>query len=265
MNSWRLIELETHNAYTNMAIDEAILTARIHNLVPNTIRFYRWKPSAVSIGKFQNIQNEVNLENCKKYGVGIVRRITGGGTVYHDAEGEITYSVIADKKDLKAKDITEVYQRIYSGMIEALKILDIKADFNQGDAKTCPNLTANGKKISGSAQSHKSGTVLQHGTLLLDVDLEKMFTFLRVPWAKTCMEIVNIAKNRITSIKENLGKNISIEEVTKALTEGFQKALNIQLTPGNLTKYERENAQKLSKEKYATKEWNFQGKSPFKR
>jgi lipoate-protein ligase A len=99
----------------------------------------------------------------------------------------------------------------------------------------------------------------------LDVDLEKMFTFLRVPWAKTCMEIVNIAKNRITSIKENLGKNISIEEVTKALTEGFQKALNIQLTPGNLTKYERENAQKLSKEKYATKEWNFQGKSPFKR
>ncbi|MGB9779129.1 MAG: lipoate--protein ligase family protein, partial [Candidatus Bathyarchaeales archaeon] len=89
MNDWRLLKLETHNAYTNMAIDEAILTARIHNLIPNTIRFYRWKPSAVSIGKFQNIQNEVNIENCKKYGVDVVRRITGGGTVYHDAEGEI--------------------------------------------------------------------------------------------------------------------------------------------------------------------------------
>ncbi|MEM3697446.1 MAG: lipoate--protein ligase family protein [Candidatus Bathyarchaeia archaeon] len=262
MDSWRLIKLETHDAYTNMAIDEAILTARIHNLIPNTIRFYRWKPSAVSIGKFQNIQNEVKIENCEKYGVDVVRRITGGGTVYHDAEGEITYSVIADKKDLKAKDITEVYQKIYSGITEALKILGIKADFNQGDAKTCPNLTINGKKISGSAQSHKGGIVLQHGTLLLDVDLEKMFTFLRVPWAKTCMEIVTIAKNKITSIKEALGKNVLTEEVTNALTQGFRRALNIQLTNGNLTPYEKEYAQKLFKEKYATKEWNFQGKSP---
>ncbi|MGB9756187.1 MAG: lipoate--protein ligase family protein [Candidatus Bathyarchaeales archaeon] len=261
MNSWRLIKLETHDAYTNMAIDEAILTARIRNLAPNTIRFYRWKPSAVSIGKFQNIRNEVNIENCEKYGVDIVRRITGGGTVYHDAEGEITYSVIADKKDLKAKDITEVYQKIYAGITEALKILGINADFNQGNAKTCPNLTVNGKKISGSAQSHKSGIVLQHGTLLLDVDLEKMFTFLRVPWAKTCMEILTIAKNKITSIKEELEKNVSTEEVTKALTEGFQKALNTQLIPRTLTQYEVEYAQKLYKEKYATKEWNFQAKS----
>ncbi|MGQ9507617.1 MAG: lipoate--protein ligase family protein [Candidatus Bathycorpusculaceae bacterium] len=261
MNGWRLLTLETYNAYTNMAIDEAILTARIGNLAPNTIRFYRWNPSAVSIGKFQNIQNEVNIENSRKYGVDIVRRITGGGTVYHDSEGEITYSLIADKKDLKAKNITEVYQKIYAGITEALKILGIKADFNQGDAKTCPNLTVNGKKISGSAQTHKSGIVLQHGTLLLDVDLEKMFTFLRVPWAKTCMEIVTIAKNKITSIKEILGKNVSTEEVTNALTQGFQKALNIQLIRGNLTPYEVENAQKLSKEKYTTKEWNFQGKS----
>ncbi|MEM3623273.1 MAG: biotin/lipoate A/B protein ligase family protein [Candidatus Bathyarchaeia archaeon] len=261
MNDWRLLKLETHSAYTNMAIDETILIARIRNLVPNTIRFYRWKPSAVSIGKFQNIQNEVNIENCRKYGVDIVRRITGGGTVYHDAEGEITYSIIADKKDLKAKNITEVYQKIYAGITEALKILGVKADFNQGDAKTCPNLTVNGKKISGSAQSHKSGIVLQHGTLLLDVNLEKMFTFLRVPWAKTCMQIVTIAKNKITSIKEASGKNVSIEEVTKALTEGFQKSLNTQFIHGTLTQKEIEYAQKLSKEKYATKEWNFQGKS----
>jgi lipoate-protein ligase A len=262
MNNWRLLKLETHNAYINMAIDEAILTARIRNLAPNTIRFYRWKPSAVSIGKFQNIQNEVNLENCKKYGVDIVRRITGGGTVYHDNEGEITYSVIADKKDLKAKDITEVYEKIYGGIAEALKTLGIKADFNQGDAKTCPNLTVNGKKISGSAQSHKSGIVLQHGTLLVDVDLEKMFNFLRVPWAKTCMEAINVAKNKITSIKEALGTNVSIGEVNHALTEGFQKTLNIQLMSGKLTPYELEHAQKLYKEKYATQEWNFQCKSP---
>lgn len=259
MHNWRLLKLETHDAYTNMAIDEAILTARTRNLAPNTIRFYRWNPSAVSIGKFQNIENEVQLDKCKKYGVDVVRRITGGGAVYHDTEGEITYSVVANKKDLKAENINAVYAKFYDGIAEALKILGINADFNEGNAKTCPNLIVNSKKISGSAQSHKKGVVLQHGTLLVDVDLEEMFTFLRVPWAKTCIEVVNVAKNKITSIKKELGKTVSVEEVNNALSEGFKKALNIQLLEGELTPYENEIAKKLYKEKYTTDEWNFKG------
>lgn len=259
MHNWRLLKLETHDAYTNMAIDEAILTARTRNLAPNTIRFYRWNPSAVSIGKFQNIKKEVHLDNCREHGVDVVRRITGGGTVYHDTEGEITYSVVANKKDLKAENINAVYAKFYDGIAEALKILGINADFNEGNAKTCPNLTVNGKKISGSAQSHKKGVVLQHGTLLVDVDLEEMFTFLRVPWAKTCIEVINVAKNKITSIKKELGKTVSVEEVNNALSEGFKKALNIQLLEGELTPYENEIASKLYKEKYTTDEWNFKG------
>jgi len=261
MNNWRLLKLETHNACVNMAIDEAILTARIRNLAPNTIRLYRWNPSAVSIGKFQKIENEVHLDNCRKYGVDIVRRITGGGTVYHDAEDEITYSVIAKKEDLEAKDITAVYAKLYAGIAEALRILGLSAGFNEGDARTCPNLTVNGKKISGSAQSHKRGVVLQHGTLLLNVDLEKMFTFFRVPWVGTCMEIVNVAKRKITSIEKELRKDVSVTEVHEALIEGFQKALNIRLVNGKLTPYEHEIAEKLSKEKYATDDWNSYGRS----
>ena len=261
MNVWRLLKLETYNAFMNMAIDEAVLKAGIENLVPNTLRFYCWKPSAVSIGRFQNIEKEVHLDNCKKYGVDVVRRITGGGTVYHEAEGEITYSVVASKKDLETEDITAVYAKVYSGLTEAAKILGINVDFNEGNAKTCPNLTVNGKKISGSAQSHKRGVVLQHGTILVDVDLEKMFIFLRVPWAKTCMEVINVAKRKITSIKKEIKRDVSINEVNQALTEGFQKALNIKLVDGELTLYERELAEKLCKEKYATDDWNFYGRT----
>ncbi|MEM0058182.1 MAG: biotin/lipoate A/B protein ligase family protein [Candidatus Bathyarchaeia archaeon] len=260
MTAWRLLKFETHNAYMNMAIDEAILNARIKGIVPNTLRFYRWNPSAVSIGKFQNVGNEVYLENCLKHGVDVVRRITGGGTVYHDAEGEITYSVVADKTSLNTKDITEVYARIYAGIVQALKILGLKADFNEGNPKVCPNLTVNGKKISGSAQCHKSGVVLQHGTLLVDVNLEKMFTFLKVPWAKTCMEIVGIAKNKITSIRAELGKEIPLETVHEALIKGFHETLGTPLKPEELTPYERELAEKLYKEKYATANWNMHGK-----
>jgi lipoate-protein ligase A len=261
MDAWRLLKLETYNAFVNMAIDEAILRARIAERVPNTLRFYRWKPSAVSIGKFQKPENEVYLDNCRRLGVDVVRRISGGGTVYHDAEDEVTYSLIAKTEDLGVTDIAAVYARVYAGIADALRILGITADFNEGDAKNCPNLTVNGKKISGSAQAHKSGIVLQHGTLLLSVDLERMFTVLRVPWAKTCMEVVGVAKNKITSMKEELGHAVLAETAINALSVGFKNAFGIQLTDGELTSFELELAEELCREKYATDDWNFYGKS----
>lgn len=256
MGSWRLLKLETHDAFTNMAIDEAILNARMEGLVPDTLRFYRWKPSAVSIGKFQRVENEVQLENCKQRGVDVVRRITGGGTVYHDSEDEITYSVVANKESLEADDIADVYARIYSGLTGALGVLGVTADFNEGNSRACPNLTANGRKISGSAQCHKRGVVLQHGTILAKVNLERMFTYLRVPWARSCMQVVSVARHKITSLYDELGRNVSTAEVNHALIEGFQKALNIELVNGELTLYERELAERLCKQKYANDDWN---------
>jgi lipoate-protein ligase A len=264
MDRWRLLKFETHNAYMNMAIDEAIMDARTRMLVPNTLRFYRWNPSAVSIGYFQKLETEVYLENCKKQNVDVVRRISGGGAVYHDACGEITYSVVADKESLKADDYLDFYTKIYAGIVEALKILGLEADFQKGDAKNCPNLTVKNKKISGSAQYHRGGIILQHGTILLDVNLEKMFTLLRVPWAKTCMEVVEIAKNRITSIKAELGKEIPIDIVHDALIDGFQRALNVSFKEEILTSYEKALAKKLYEEKYSRTEWNFTGKTSMK-
>lgn len=259
MNNWRLLKLEAFDAYMNMAIDEAILRARMAGLAPNTVRFYRWNPSAVSIGRFQNVYNEVNVENCRKHGVDIVRRISGGGAVYHDRDDEITYSVIVRKEDLGVEDATSAYNKICNGLVEALKLLGIKADFNLGNPKQCPNITINGRKISGSAQSHKGKAILQHGTFLLNVDLEKMFTLLNVPWAKTCMEIVNIAKNKITSVTNEVGAQISIEEAYTALVRGFEKALNINLKEGELSSYEKTFSEKLRKEKFSKEEWNVKG------
>jgi lipoate-protein ligase A len=267
MNTWRLLPIEVHDAFMNMAIDEAILRSRAAETVPNTLRFYRWKPSAVSIGRNQKLENEVNLENCKKLGVDVVRRISGGGTVYHDSEGEVTYSVIAKTEDLGTKDITEVYSRIYAAISEALRVIGISSDYSPGDLKNCPNLTVKGKKISGSAQANKSGIVLQHGTLLLDADLPRMFTVLRVPWANSCMQVVNVAKNKITSVQTELGHAITAETAVNAIAHGFTVAFNmpvvenVQSTDGKLTREELALAEKLYKEKYTTDQWNFSGKS----
>lgn len=267
MDTWRILKIETYNAAMNMAIDEAILLSRVAEEVPNTLRFYCWKPSAVSIGRFQKLEQEVNLANCKKLGVDFVRRISGGGTVYHDSEGEITYSVVAKIQDMCAKDITEVYSRVYAAISEALRMLGIPTDYCAGDTKNCPNLTVNGKKISGSAQANKGGIVLQHGTLLLDVDLPRMFTLLRVPWTESCMQVVDVAKGKITSVKAELGHSVTPETAANVVAHGFAVALNIQVVEnvqsldGGLTAKERELAQRLYKEKYSTKEWNLEGKT----
>ena len=243
----------------NMAIDESILESKIDHHVPSTIRLYRWKPSTVSIGRFQEAQKEVHLANCRKHGIDVVRRITGGGAVYHDSADEITYSVIADKDDLGTEDIHDIYARIYSGLTKALAMLGVTADFNQGNLKACPNLTVKGRKISGSAQAHRHGAVLQHGTLLTKVNLERMFTFLRVPWAQTCLQVVRVAENRITSINSEIKRDLSDDEIVNALVKGFESGLDMKMNNGRLTSKELESAEKLCKTKYATDAWNLRG------
>lgn len=257
MNNWRLIPLETNNAFMNMAIDEAILGCRIKNLVPNTIRFYQWKPSAVSIGKNQNITKQIYPEALKEYKVDVVRRTSGGGAVYHDEKGEITYSITATISDL-GSDFTSVYTKIYSAIIDSLRLLGIPADFVKGDIKNCPNLTVNGKKISGSAQTVKRKTVQQHGTLLMNINLQKMFKLLRLK-DLDCHLAYEIGKRKITSIQDEVKHAISANTVANALEQGFKAILKIGLKTDKLTYKEKTLAKKLYENKYLTAEWNQEG------
>ena len=259
MDTWRLLPLETNDAFMNMAIDEAILTSRIADKVPNTLRFYRWHPSAVSIGKNQNPEAEVYLDACKQLGVDVVRRISGGGTVYHDHEGEVTYSITAKVETLGTSDITVVYAKVYEAIKDALRLLGITADFSTGDAKNCPNMTVAGKKISGSSQTITRGVLLQHGTLLRSVDLLKMFKLLKFKDV-SCTQAADIAKRKITSIQNELGHSVMPETVANALAEGFRAMLRVQVEPSKLTPIEFELANKLCKDKYSVKEWNFVSK-----
>ena len=264
MGNWRLLNLETGNAFMNMAIDEAVLKARISGIVPNTLRFYRWKPSAVSIGRFQKVSEEVYVENCRRYGVDIVRRITGGGAVYHDYEREITYSVVVNEKDLGSKNVVSAYNRICRGLVEAAKNLGVRADFCPGNPKHCPNITIDGRKFSGSAQARKKGVLLQHGTFLMRTGLQKMFTFLEVPWANSLDDVLRVAQKRLTSIEQELESSVSTEQTYEALVEGFQKALKAEFMEKDLTDYELNLANELCRGKYATDGWNFK-ENNFKR
>ena len=253
---WRLLPLSTHDAFTNMAIDEAILVARGKGLVPNTLRLYRWDPSAVSLGMNRPVEEDVYVEACKRLGIDIVRRPTGGGTVYHDRDGEITYSVVADARSLGSPDVPGSYAVICSGLVKACELLGLRAQLHPGGPRQCPNILVAGKKISGNAQAWRGRTILQHGTFLVRVDLRRMFTVLRVPWSSDLDEVVQVAERKITSVERELNRPVSIQEAYEALVKGFEDAFGIELEEGELTELERRLAQRLYETKYSRDEWN---------
>jgi len=257
MKTWRLIPLSTNDAFMNMAIDEAILISKIKNFIPNTIRFYQWNPSAVSIGRNQNINEQIYPQALKEYQIDVVRRTSGGGAVYHDQNGEVTYSLTATISDL-GSDYTSVYQKVYSAIIDSLRLLGIPADFVKGDIKNCPNLAVNGKKISGSAQTVKRKIIQQHGTILLSVDLQRMFKLLRLK-GLDCDLATEIGKRKITSIENEVKHLISATTVANALEQGFNAKLKIKLKPDKLISSEETLAKRLYKQKYLTNEWNQKG------
>ena len=250
---WRFIDLKVNDAYTNMAIDEAIGRLRGSGLSPNTIRFYRWKPSAVSVGYFQITEREVNIEACRELGVDIVRRMTGGGAVYHDYNGELTYSVIVNEDHpLIPREITKSYEVLCDGIVNALGHLGIEAEF-----KPINDIVVSGKKISGNAQTRRWGVVLQHGTILMSTDIRTMFKVLRVGLTKISDKAIKSVEERVTTIRRELDRSISFEEVSKALRRGFEEALGIRLVDGALTKEELNLAEERRQTKYLTEEWNF--------
>ena len=122
---WRFVELEARDACSNMAIDQAVMEGVAERLSEPTIRFYRWLPSAVSIGRFQSMKEEVDIGKCAELGISCVRRITGGGAVYHDYDGEITYSVIAPERCFP-KGIRESYALICGWVVSGLSNIGIR-------------------------------------------------------------------------------------------------------------------------------------------
>lgn len=250
---WRLLKTGAGDAYWNMAVDEAVLRARAQGKSPCTLRLYTWSPSAVSIGFFQSLRHEVDLEECRRLGIDVVRRITGGGAVYHDSQGEVTYSVVLLEEDLRrlgfSTAIQPSYEALCRGVVEGLRLLGVGAEF-----KPVNDIVVSGRKISGSAQTRKAGAILQHGTLLLKSDIGTMFRVLKVSKEKISDKAIRAVEERVTNVFKELGRELELSEVMEALARGFERALGIRLVEGALSQFEASLAEEL-RSKYASREW----------
>ncbi len=246
----RLIIDNGHNGAFNMALDEAMLILRSVNAIPNTLRLYVFKPSTITIGYFQSLSQVVNIDYVRSKGIPVVRRPTGGGAVYHDEFGEVTYSLVLSE-DLIPKNIEESFRVITEGVVRAIRYLGAPAEF-----KPLNDVVINGKKVSGQAQLRRLGVVLQHGTLMYNTDLDVLCNALAPPAPKLREKGIKSIRERVTTVSNYLGRRISKDEVIKALIKGFSDALNAELVPSKLSDAELVLARSL-KWKYTSHGWNY--------
>ena len=191
--TWRFIDSGNGSPSFNMALDEALLEWHSNGEIPPVIRFYGWNPATLSIGYFQKVDKEIDLESVRKQGLGFVRRPTGGRGVLH--EHELTYSVIVSESHPRMpKTVTEAYRVISEGILKGFHQLGLNAYFAVPktaeerdtlknphsavcfDAPSWYELVVEGRKVAGSAQTRQKGVILQHGSILLDLDEKKLFS-----------------------------------------------------------------------------------------
>ncbi len=271
---WRYIDSGDGSPSFNMALDEALLDWHSEGKIPPVIRFYGWNPATLSIGYFQKIEKEINMEAVKQHRLGFVRRPTGGRGVLH--EHELTYSVIVseDHPDMP-KTVTEAYRVISEGILKGFQRLGLDAYFAVPksddeksalknprsavcfDAPSWYELVVEGRKVAGSAQTRQKGVILQHGAILLDLDEDKLFSLFKYPNERVKERMQNAFKTKAVAINEISPRRIGIDEAKQAFREGFEEALDIGLEPYTLSPEEMDYVKQLAKTKYESEEWTF--------
>ncbi|MEH7180824.1 lipoate--protein ligase [Neobacillus vireti] len=230
----------------NLAIEEYALK----NLDINDtyLLFYINEPSII-IGKNQNSVEEINTEYVERNGIHVVRRLSGGGAVYHDL-GNLNYSFIT-KDD---GDSFHNFRKFTEPVITALKQMGVNAELSGRN-----DILAEGRKISGNAQFSTKGRMFTHGTLLFNSEMEHIVSALRVKKDKIESKGIKSIRSRVANISEFLKEKIDIEEFRSSLLKYIFQGKEI--TEYILTEEDWEKIHQISKERYQNWDWNY-GKSP---
>jgi lipoate-protein ligase A len=227
---WRLLDTGPKTAVRNIALDSALLMARSKNLTQDTLHFLQYRPAAL-VGYFQSVGQEIREDFCRRRGIEIQRRITGGGALYFD-ETHLGWEIIALKPDFGILS-DEITRRICGGVVAGLARLGVKADFRPRN-----DIEVAGRKISGTGGVFEGDAMLFQGTLLIDLDVESMIKALRIPTEKLSDKGLESARERVTSLREEMGRLPSMDEVKEAIKAGFESTLGIRFDDGGLTEEE---------------------------
>ncbi|WP_042224582.1 lipoate--protein ligase [Oceanobacillus manasiensis] len=233
----------------NLALEEYVLQNFGEN--DTYLLFYINKPSII-IGRNQNTIEEINTSYVDENGIKVVRRLSGGGAVYHD-EGNLNFSFITKDDGNSFQNFAKFTQP----MVEALNKLGVPAELQGRN-----DLAANGRKISGNAMFSTKGRMFSHGTLMFDSEIENVVSALKVRKEKIESKGIKSIRSRVANISEFLEESLTMDEFKETILKHVFDVEDIADVPQyELTEEDWKNVEQISKDRYQNWEWNY-GKSP---
>jgi lipoate-protein ligase A len=266
VTAFRLLVTAPLTGAENMALDEALFRSRLEKLGPPTIRFFAWRPPTVSLGYGQRFDGTIDVDEATRLGIGLVRRPTGGSAILHEGPDlELTYSVVAAVEDFAgADDLLGTYRWIGAALAAGLQLLGAPVDMvpvRPSDPAAMPafcfartgsyELEIDGRKVVGSAQRRQGPGFLQHGSVMLGADPDR----LRRVFCSPADPLIGM-----TTLEAALGRRPSFDETVTALARGFRETNGIELERGALSGEETALSEALTRDKYATERWTRAGR-----
>jgi lipoate-protein ligase A len=278
-DTWRLLIDQPADGAANMARDEAILSSHAGGAAQPTLRLYRWRPACLSLGRFQRA-GAIDRAACARAGVAIVRRPSGGRALLHDAE--LTYAIVAraDHSLFGDQSILATYRQISLALLAGLRRLGVAAELTPVarderrrtkdesssassivhrpssfgsaacfDTPAAYELTVAGRKLAGSAQTRRAGSILQHGAIPLTGHAERLAALLHHPPGEL--------GTRMIALDQAAGRKIEYDELAGALIAGFGDVWDIGFERGRLSEQEQREEQRLIAEKYTHDRWTY--------
>lgn len=271
---WNYLDSGNGTPSFNMALDEALLNWHSEGEIRPTIRFYGWNPPTLSIGYFQTVDKEINIDAVGINNLGFVRRPTGGRAVLHDKE--LTYSVIVSELHPNMpQSVTESYRVISEGVLEGFKNLGLNAYFSVPateqevnelkrprsavcfDTPSWYELVVEDRKVVGSAQTRQKGVILQHGSILLDIDVELLYSLFKFNNERIKQRMMEYFKKKAVAINDLCKQPITIDQAKMAFKAGFEKGLGIKLEPYVLSNEQLLMVKEIENNKYLNDKWNY--------
>lgn len=229
---WRLIDMNPLNAAENMALDEALLYSRSHEKCLDTLRFVQFYPRCALLGLHQAVELEVNEEYCRREGIEINRRITGGGAIFLGSS-ELGWEIYAGKEWLGNRTIDEVYKLLCDVMVKALADLGVTSSFRPRN-----DIQVGNRKICGTGGAELGNAFVFQCSLLVDFDVESMAKVLKISPEKISDKNISTVEDRVTWLKKELGYVPDISRIKEVICAAFSSVMDVQFRRGELNPWE---------------------------
>jgi lipoate-protein ligase A len=254
MTTWRYLEDNAADAAEGLATDEALMLTygRTEQAAHEaTLRLYTYRPHCALVGRYQSLEDEIDIDFCQDHDVQIGRRPTGGGAIIM-GEGQLGVAITARARPDEAP--RQALKRYAHGVIAGLGELGIEAQFRSKN-----DLEVDDKKIAGlGLYLDSAGAILFHASVLVDLDVALMLRVLRIPGAKISDKAIARVGSRVTTVSKEIGADRSAAQTRAAFRAAFARTFSVDLEPGKLASREAELQSELVVERYANEEWILQ-------